>query len=224
MTMTPKTTLSPQNHARRRTGPGSLFVIAAPSGAGKTTLTRMALERDPRLALSVSTTTRPPRPGEVDGVHYHFVSVDRFKTMQAAGEFLESAEVHGNFYGTGRSGIEALLSEDRDVILEIDWQGAEQVRALYPESVGVFIVPPSFEVLEVRLQGRGQDSAEVIARRVANAREELQHLNEFPYVIINNKLDEALGELLAVFAAARVRLENQMQRAAALMASYIDRT
>lgn len=210
-------------NARCQAGPGSLFVIAAPSGAGKTTLTRMALERDSRLALSVSTTTRAPRPGEVDGVHYHFVSVEAFKTLQAAGEFLESAEVHGNFYGTGRRGIEALLSEDRDVILEIDWQGARQVRAIYPESVGVFIVPPSFDALEARLQGRGQDSAEVIARRVANAREELQHLDEFPYVIINDKLDEALAELLAVFAAARVRLENQRQRAEALMASYIER-
>ena len=207
-----------------RGGPGSLFVIAAPSGAGKTTLTRLALAQNPRLALSVSTTTRTPRPGERDGVHYHFVSVDTFKNMLAAGEFLESAEVHGNFYGTTRRGIEALLSEDRDVILEIDWQGAQQIRKIYPESVGVFIVPPSFDVLETRLQGRGQDSAEIIARRVANAREELQHLDEFPYVIINENLDEALAELLAVFAAARVRLENQTQRVQSLMASYLHRS
>ena len=207
-----------------RVGPGSLFVIAAPSGAGKTTLTRLALAQNPRLALSVSTTTRTPRPGERDGVHYHFVSVDTFKNMLAAGEFLESAEVHGNFYGTTRRGIEALLSEDRDVILEIDWQGAQQIRKIYPESVGVFIVPPSFDVLETRLQGRGQDSAEIIARRVANAREELQHLDEFPYVIINENLDEALAELLAVFAAARVRLENQTQRVQSLMASYLHRS
>lgn len=207
-----------------RVGPGSLFVIAAPSGAGKTTLTRLALAQNPRLALSISTTTRAPRPGEQDGVHYHFVSVDAFKAMLAAGEFLESAEVHGNFYGTTRRGIEALLSEDRDVILEIDWQGAQQIRKIYPESVGVFIVPPSFDVLETRLQGRGQDSAEIIARRVANAREELQHLDEFPYVIINENLDEALAELLAVFTAARVRLENQTQRAQSLMASYLHRS
>lgn len=212
-----------QNASTHRAGPGSLFVIAAPSGAGKTTLTRMALAQNPRLALSISTTTRAPRPGECDGVDYHFVSVDAFKQMQTAGEFLESAEVHGNFYGTTRRGIEALLSEDRDVILEIDWQGAQQVRGLYPESVGIFILPPSFDVLERRLQGRGQDSAEVIARRVANAREELQHLDEFPYVIINENLDEALAELLAVFAASRLRLENQMQRAALLMASYLHR-
>lgn len=204
-------------------GPGSLYVIAAPSGAGKTTLTRLALAQNPRLALSVSTTTRAPRPGEEDGVHYHFVSVEAFKAMQAGGEFLESAEVHGNFYGTTRSGIEALLREDRDVILEIDWQGAQQVRRIYPESVGIFIVPPSFDVLETRLQGRGQDSAEVIARRVANAREELQHLDEFPYVIINENLEEALAELLAVFSAARVRLENQTQRCSALIASYLER-
>ena len=212
-----------QNASTHRAGPGSLFVIAAPSGAGKTTLTRMALAQNPRLALSISTTTRAPRPGECDGVDYHFVSVDAFKQMQTAGEFLESAEVHGNFYGTTCRGIEALLSEDRDVILEIDWQGAQQVRGLYPESVGIFILPPSFDGLERRLQGRGQDSAEVIARRVANAREELQHLDEFPYVIINENLDEALAELLAVFAASRLRLENQMQRAALLMASYLHR-
>ncbi len=204
-------------------GPGSLFVIAAPSGAGKTTLTRMALAQNSRLALSISTTTRAPRPGEENGVHYHFVSIETFKQMQVAGDFLESAEVHGNFYGTSRQGIESLLAADRDVILEIDWQGAQQVRRVYPESVGVFIVPPSFDVLETRLQGRGQDSSEVIARRVANAREELQHLNEFPYVIINENLDEALAELLAVFAAARVRLANQSQRCAALMASYLHR-
>lgn len=204
-------------------GPGSLFVIAAPSGAGKTTLTRMALAQNSRLALSISTTTRAPRPGEENGVHYHFVSIETFKQMQVAGDFLELAEVHGNFYGTSRQGIESLLAADRDVILEIDWQGAQQVRRVYPESVGVFIVPPSFDVLETRLQGRGQDSSEVIARRVANAREELQHLNEFPYVIINENLDEALAELLAVFAAARVRLANQSQRCAALMASYLHR-
>ena len=212
-----------QNISTHRAGPGSLYVIAAPSGAGKTTLTRMALAQNPRLALSVSTTTRAPRPGEENGVHYHFVSVEAFKAMQAAGEFLESAEVHGNFYGTTRRGIEALLSEDRDVILEIDWQGAQQIRRIYPESVGIFIVPPSFDALETRLQGRGQDSAEIIARRVANAREELQHLDEFPYVIINENLEEALAELLAVFAAARVRLENQAQRCSALIASYLQR-
>ena len=210
-----------KNSREHRIGPGSLFVIAAPSGAGKTTLTRLALAKDPRLALSISTTTRAPRPGEEDGVHYHFVSVAVFKQMQAAGAFLESAEVHGNFYGTSRRGIETLLSEDRDVILEIDWQGAQQVRRIYPEAVGVFIVPPSFDVLKSRLQGRGQDSAEVIARRVANARDELTHLDEFPYVIINENLDEALAGLLAVFAAARVRLENQTQRAQPLMASYL---
>ena len=202
-------------------GPGSLFVIAAPSGAGKTTLTRMALAQNSRLALSVSTTTRAPRPGEENGVHYHFVSVETFRQMQAAGDFLESAEVHGNFYGTSRQGIEALLAADRDVILEIDWQGAQQVRKVYPESVGVFLLPPSFDVLETRLQGRGQDAAEIIARRVANAREELQHLNEFPYVIINETLEEALTELLAVFAATRVRLDNQLQRHSALIASYL---
>lgn len=211
-----------QASPKDRAGPGSLFVIAAPSGAGKTTLTRMALAQNPRLALSISTTTRAPRPGEENGVHYHFVSVETFHQMQAAGDFLESAEVHGNFYGTSRQGIETLLAADRDVILEIDWQGAQQIRQIYPESVGIFILPPSFDVLESRLQGRGTDSPEIIARRVANAREELRHLNEFPYVIINENLNEALAELLAVFAAARMRLENQTQRARSLMASYLN--
>ena len=211
-----------QASPKDRAGPGSLFVIAAPSGAGKTTLTRLALAQNPRLALSISTTTRAPRPGEENGVHYHFVSVETFHQMQAAGDFLESAEVHGNFYGTSRQGIEALLAADRDVILEIDWQGAQQIRQIYPESVGIFILPPSFDVLESRLQGRGTDSPEIIARRVANAREELRHLNEFPYVIINENLNEALAELLAVFTAARMRLENQTQRARSLMASYLN--
>lgn len=211
-----------QASPKDRAGPGSLFVIAAPSGAGKTTLTRMALAQNPRLALSISTTTRAPRPGEENGVHYHFVSVETFHQMQAAGDFLESAEVHGNFYGTSRQGIETLLAADRDVILEIDWQGAQQIRQIYPESVGIFILPPSFDVLESRLQGRGTDSPETIARRVANAREELRHLNEFPYVIINENLNEALAELLAVFAAARMRLDNQTQRARSLMASYLN--
>ena len=211
-----------QASPKDRAGPGSLFVIAAPSGAGKTTLTRMALAQNPRLALSISTTTRAPRPGEENGVHYHFVSVETFHQMQAAGDFLESAEVHGNFYGTSRQGIETLLAADRDVILEIDWQGAQQIREIYPESVGIFILPPSFDVLESRLQGRGTDSPEIIACRVANAREELRHLDEFPYVIINENLNEALAELLAVFTAARVRLENQTQRARSLMASYLN--
>lgn len=211
-----------QASPKDRAGPGSLFVIAAPSGAGKTTLTRLALAQNPRLALSISTTTRAPRPGEENGVHYHFVSVETFHQMLAAGDFLESAEVHGNFYGTSRQGIEALLAADRDVILEIDWQGAQQIRQIYPESVGIFILPPSFDVLESRLQGRGTDSPEIIARRVANAREELRHLNEFPYVIINENLNEALAELLAVFTAARMRLENQTQRARSLMASYLN--
>ena len=209
------------NSLHHRAGPGSLFVIAAPSGAGKTTLTRMALAQNSRLTLSISTTTRLPRPGEEDGIHYHFVTEQVFKEMESAGEFLESAQVHGNFYGTSRRGLEAMLSNDRDVILEIDWQGAQQIRRIYPESIGIFILPPSFEVLEKRLQGRGQDSAEVIAQRVANAREELEHLDEFPYVIINENLDEALAELSAIFAAARVRLENQTLRLPALIASYL---
>ena len=200
---------------------GHLFIVAAPSGAGKTTLVRLLLANDAQLGLSVSCTTRPPRPGEENGRDYHFVGVEEFLERVGKGEFVEWAEVHGNYYGTLRQTIEEQLAGGHDLVLEIDWQGAQQVRKVYPESVGVFILPPSFDVLETRLQGRGQDSAEVIARRVANAREELQHLNEFPYVIINENLDEALAELLAVFAAARVRLVNQSQRCADLIASYL---
>ena len=202
---------------------GNLFIIAAPSGAGKSSLVNAVMSEDANLSLSISYTTRAPRTGEQDGREYHFTDRATFLAMLERAEFLESAEVHGNFYGTSQQWIADARATGRDIILEIDWQGAQQVRGLYPESVGIFILPPSFDVLERRLQGRGQDSAEVIARRVANAREELQHLDEFPYVIINENLDEALAELLAVFAASRLRLENQMQRAALLMASYLHR-
>ncbi len=191
---------------------GVLFIVSAPSGAGKTTLVRGLLERDPQIGLSVSHTTRAARPGEVDGVAYHFVSIDTFNAMRAAGDFIEWAHVHGNFYGTSRRWLEERLGAGHDVLLEIDWQGAQQVRALFPEAVSIFILPPSFEALAQRLTGRGSDAPEVIERRLAAAREEIGHLREFDFVIINNILSQALDEMVTVARAARLLRSSQMSR------------
>ncbi|MBL8492110.1 MAG: guanylate kinase [Rhodocyclaceae bacterium] len=191
---------------------GSLLVVSAPSGAGKTTLVRLLLEQDPQVRLSVSYTTRAPRPGEVEGSAYHFVEVPTFLSMRDHGEFLEWAEVHGNFYGTSRSWLEARMAEGQDVLLEIDWQGARQVRSLFSEAVGIFILPPSIAELERRLRGRGQDSEEVIARRVAAALGEMEHVGEFDFVIINNDLHLALEELRAAVKASRLRFQRQRAR------------
>ncbi|MGB7989861.1 MAG: guanylate kinase [Candidatus Methylophosphatis roskildensis] len=184
---------------------GCLFIIAAPSGAGKTTLVRELLARDPALKLSVSFTTRAARPGERDGVDYHFVSRDRFGAMREAGEFLEWAEVHGNLYATSRAWLEGEMAAGRDIVLEIDWQGAMQVRLAFREAVGIFILPPSIEELEQRLVGRGQDRADVIARRLANARGEMRHVGDFDYVIINKELRSAADEIEVLVRAARLR-------------------
>ena len=184
---------------------GCLFIIAAPSGAGKTTLVRELLARDPALKLSVSFTTRAARPGERDGVDYHFVSRDRFGAMREAGEFLEWAEVHGNLYATSRAWLEGEMAAGRDIVLEIDCQGAMQVRLAFREAVGIFILPPSIEELEQRLVGRGQDRADVIARRLANARGEMHHVGDFNYVIINKELRSAADELEVLVRAARLR-------------------
>ena len=191
---------------------GVLFIVSAPSGAGKTTLVRGLLERDPQIGLSVSHTTRPPRPGEQDGVAYHFVSADRFQAMRDAGDFLEWAHVHGNFYGTSRQWLEQRLESGHDVLLEIDWQGAQQVRTVFPDSVGVFILPPSLEALSARLTGRGHDAADVIERRLAAARDEIRHVHEFDFVIINNILSQAQDELAVVARAARLLRTSQMAR------------
>ena len=191
---------------------GVLFIVSAPSGAGKTTLVRGLLEREPQIGLSISHTTRAPRPGEVDGVAYHFVSVERFETMREAGDFLEWAHVHGNFYGTSRRWLDERLNAGHDVLLEIDWQGAQQVRAQFPEAVSLFVLPPSFEALAQRLTGRGSDAPEVIERRLAAAREEIGHLREFDFVIINNILSQALDEMVAVARAARLLRTSQMAR------------
>lgn len=184
---------------------GSLFVISAPSGAGKTSLVKALVERIDHIGVSVSHTTRAQRPGEVDGVNYHFVDRDTFGRMTAQGDFLEQAEVFGNLYGTSQRWVTGTLASGRDVILEIDWQGAAQVRRLLPGTVGVFILPPSREVLRSRLTGRGTDSAEVIERRLAQAAEDMSHYGEFDHVIVNDDFGKALDELAAVVVAQRSR-------------------
>ncbi len=200
---------------------GNLYVVAAPSGAGKTTLVRLLLEAQPDVHLSISYTTRAPRPGEQDGREYHFTAVDAFREMISRDEFLEWAAVHGNFYGTSKKWIADQLAAGADVLLEIDWQGAQQVRKLFPAAIGIFILPPSMEELERRLTGRGTDAAEVIARRLAAAQAEMRHVGEFDYVIINNQLEEALADLCAVVRASRLKLAAQEVRHAALFARMI---
>ncbi len=185
---------------------GSLFVISAPSGAGKTSLVKALVGSVDNIGVSVSHTTRAQRPGEVDGVNYHFTDRDTFQAMIGRGEFLEQAEVFGNLYGTSKTWVEQTLQGGQDVILEIDWQGAQQVRRLLPEAVGVFILPPSREVLRERLTGRGTDAAEVIERRLAQAAEDMSHFAEFDYVIINDLFDRALADLAAVVRAQRSRV------------------
>jgi guanylate kinase len=195
---------------------GDLFVVVAPSGAGKTSLVNALLERKKNIHLSVSHTTRAPRPGEVDGRDYHFVAQAQFERMVAAGDFLEHANVYGNYYGTSRRWIEGELDGDHDVLLEIDWQGARQVRRLFPNMVGIFILPPSIDELRRRLESRGKDSAEVIARRLASAREDISHVLEFEYIIVNESFDDALADLTCVVRAARLSRERQKERLAKL--------
>jgi len=190
--------------------PGNLFVIAAPSGGGKTSLTRALLERERGIRLSVSYTTRPPRPGEQDGVDYHFLSADRFASLKDANEFLEHAHVHGNWYATSTTWLKSQVNAGQDVLLEIDWQGAAQVRVLIPQSVHIFILPPSLEALEERLVRRGQDDAATIARRLDAAREEIRHCVEFNYVIINQEFASAVDDLSAVVRATRLRAAQQL--------------
>jgi len=191
---------------------GNLFIICAPSGAGKTSLVNALLEREPDIELSISYTTRAPRPGETDGRNYHFVTREQFLEMAGRGEFLEHAEVHGNFYATSQPWINARRAEGKDILLEIDWQGAAQVRRQIPDAVGVFILPPSPETLRRRLEGRGQDSAEVIERRLLAARGEVAHVAEFDYVIINRNFDVAVTDLVSIVRAQRLRLAAQIER------------
>ena len=200
---------------------GHLFIVSAPSGAGKTTLVRLLLEKDPGIRVSISSTTRPPRTGENDGREYHFVDVQYFLEMVSRGDFLEWAEVHGNYYGTSRHWIEAEMSAGRDVLLEIDWQGAQQVRKAFPAAIGIFILPPSLEELKSRLSGRGTDSAETIARRIAAARDEMRHVDEFDYVIINDDLQQALDNLRSIICASRLQYTTQRQRYSSLFATLL---
>ncbi|MFA6013779.1 MAG: guanylate kinase [Gallionellaceae bacterium] len=196
---------------------GDLFIVSAPSGAGKTSLVSGLLKQNKQIDVSVSYTTRAPRPGEVDGVNYHFVSREQFMLMAQHGDFLESAEVYGNLYGTSQTWISQENAKGRDILLEIDWQGAAQVRAKFPGSIGIFILPPSLAALETRLTGRKQDSPEIIAKRLDAAREDISHVAEFDYVIINDKLDEALQQLNAVVVATGLRRNRQLTRQARLI-------
>jgi guanylate kinase len=200
---------------------GTLFVVAAPSGGGKTSLTRALLEKDPGIRLSVSYTTRPPRPGEQEGVDYHFVSIERFMALRDAGEFLEHAQVHGNWYATSASWLNKQIEAGQDVLLEIDWQGAAQVRKLIPSSVHIFILPPSLALLEERLHRRGQDDKATIARRLDAARDEIRHCAEFNYVIINQDFATAVDDLGAIVRASRLRAAHQCVRHGALIAQLI---
>jgi guanylate kinase len=196
---------------------GSLLIVSAPSGAGKTSLVTALLGADPLVRKSVSYTTRAPRPGEDDGHHYHFVPVEEFERMRRAGELLECALVHGHHYGTSRTVVETVCREGLDVLLEIDWQGAAQVRANRPDAVSVFVLPPSIEALEERLRGRGQDSPEVIERRLAAARGEIAHVSEFDYVIINDEFSRAAHDLQSIVRAERLRRTRQLLRHAELV-------
>ncbi|HHW76125.1 MAG TPA: guanylate kinase [Xanthomonadaceae bacterium] len=200
---------------------GTLYIVAAPSGAGKTSLVKSLVETTPEVVVSVSHTTRPPRPGERDGVHYHFVSSATFEAMQAEGAFLEHAQVFGNRYGTSRAVVLAQLAAGLDVILEIDWQGARQVRALLPSSTTIFILPPSREALRQRLAGRGQDSPETIERRMAAALSELSHYAEFDYLVINDRFSAALEALRAIVIANRQRREAQLERQRGLLGTLL---
>jgi guanylate kinase len=197
---------------------GVLFVVAAPSGGGKSSMVNALLEREPGIRLSISWTTRPPRPGESEGRHYHFVDVQRFIELRDAGEFLESANVHGNWYATSATWLKQQVAAGQDVLLEIDWQGAAQVRKLIPESVHIFILPPSLAALNERLVLRGQDSEDVIARRLAGALEEMGHWAEFDYVIINQDFATAVDDLAAIVRAARLTSARQGVRHSSLIA------
>jgi guanylate kinase len=192
--------------------PGNLYIISAPSGAGKTSLVKALLQSEVDLSLSVSYTTRAPRLEEVDGRDYHFVSQEGFEERLKQGEFLESAQVYGNFYGTSKTWINEALRASRDILLEIDSQGARQVREVFPASVSIFVLPPSLQVLEARLRNRAQDSLEVISQRLASARDEISHVGEYDYVILNDRLDRALGDLKCIVHAERLRVEKQLAR------------
>ncbi|MFC3814779.1 guanylate kinase [Lysobacter sp. GCM10012299] len=200
---------------------GTLFIVAAPSGAGKSSIVNAVLARDPNICLSISFTSRQPRPGERHAEHYHFVSKEEFERMVAAGDFFESALVHGDWKGSARQSVEPQLAAGKDVLLEIDWQGARQVRAKVPDAVSVFILPPSRKALDERMRSRGQDSEEVIAQRLAAAREEMSHYGEFDFVIVNEHFNTAVDEMCAIFTASRVRRDQQVARHSRLITALL---
>jgi guanylate kinase len=201
---------------------GNLYVVAGPSGSGKTSLVKELLLREPAIRLSISYTTRPARPGERDGIDYRFVDLASFLAMKDGGEFLEHAHVHGNWYATSATWMTKEIAAGHDVLLEIDWQGAQQVHGLVPEAVRIFILPPSLPLLRERLDKRGQDSPAVIARRVEAAREEIRHCGEFDYVIINQDFATAVEDLAAIVRASRLRTAPQQARHAGLIRSLVD--
>lgn len=200
---------------------GTLYIVSAPSGAGKSSLVNAVLARDPAIRLSISFTSRAPRPGERHAEHYHFVDEAGFEQMIESGEFFECARVHGDWKGTARQSVEPQLAAGRDVLLEIDWQGARQVRDKVPGAISVFILPPSRAALEQRMRNRGQDSDEVIERRLAAAREEMSHYCEFDYVVVNEHFHTAVDELCSIFTASRLRREVQVARHAQLISSLL---
>lgn len=202
---------------------GTLYVISAPSGAGKTSLVAGMLEQDEKLGVSVSHTTRPMRTGEQDGVNYHFVSREEFEAMIGRGDFLEHADVFGNYYGTSQVWVKKTLAGGQDVILEIDWQGAEQVRRLMPDCVSIFIVPPSPEALRKRLNGRGTDSSDVVERRLNEAADECSHAVEFDYLVVNDDFSVALDDLLSIVRCHRLRMQTQQARYSGLLARLSER-
>lgn len=200
---------------------GTLYIVAAPSGAGKSSIVNACLARDPNICLSISFTSRQPRPGERHAEHYHFIGADQFERMVAAGDFFEHARVHGDWKGTAKQSVEPQLAQGRDVLLEIDWQGARQVRAQVPDAVSVFILPPSRAALEQRMRARGQDSEETIRQRLAAAREEMSHYGEFDYLIVNEDFATAVEEMCAIFTASRLRREPQVARHARLITALL---
>lgn len=206
--------------------PGNLFIVSAPSGGGKTSLTRALVprlaQRGHEAAISVSYTTRAPRPGEQHGVHYHFIDEPGFVAMAERGDFLEHAQVFGRRYGTGREKTAELLARGADVMLDIDWQGGQQVRRLMPEARSVFILPPSADELERRLRGRGQDDDATIARRMAEARAEMSHWDEYDFLIVNRDFEQALDELAALFLAPRLDCARQARKHAGLIRALLE--
>ncbi len=196
---------------------GHLYIVSAPSGAGKTSLVAALLRRDPQVVVSISHTTRPPRPAERNGYDYYFVTAEHFAELAESGAFLEHAQVFDHHYATSRAAVERELSAGRDVVLEIDWQGAQQIRQVWPQAISVFILPPSISALRARLASRGQDSPDVIERRMAAARAEMAHWREYDYMLVNNEFDRTVAELQAIFLAGRLRLESQNVRLRALL-------